>query len=104
MNRWSPPSSASTFFVMPGYLPSRSERTSRSVAPSAPTFASPPECFRRIVGSFTVTDIFLEDSLLGSSGDAAERFVVDQLGDARLLAAHRAVGVPADLHFLEVHV
>ena len=44
------------------------------------------------------------DSLVGSGGNAAERFVVDQLGDGRRLAAHRAIGVPADLHFLEVHV
>src|SRR3954462_2739491 len=57
MNRCRPPSSAITFFVMPGYRDSRSFRTSTSVEPSALTFASLPVCFRKIVGSFTVTAI-----------------------------------------------
>src|SRR4029453_3797746 len=103
MNRWSPPSSDSTFFVMPGYFDSRSPRTSRSVAPSALTFGSPPACLRRIVGSFTWTDMSCVRSSLGPGRDAEELLVVDQLGDRRLLAAHRAIGVPADLHFLELH-
>src|SRR5213083_2013789 len=103
MNRCRPPSSDTTFFVMPGYRDSRSLRTSASVAPSAPTLASPPACLRRIVGSFTVTDMSLRNSSLRSSRDAAELLVVDQLGDRRLLTAHGAVGVPADLHLLELH-
>src|SRR5688572_18499149 len=103
MNRWRPPSSESTFFVIPGYFVSRSPRTSRSVSPSALTLGSPPACLRRIVGSFTWTGMS-RCSLLGSGGNAAELLVVDELGDRRLLAAHRAVGVPADLHFLEAHV
>src|ERR671924_1119744 len=103
MNRWRPPSSATTFFVTPGYLVSRSCSTSRSVSPSTLTFGSPPACLRRIVGSFTCTAMGSGSSVV-SGRDAAEGFVVDQLGDRRLLAAHRAVGVPADLHFLEAHV
>src|SRR5262245_9491165 len=105
MNRWSPPSSASTFLVMPGYFASRSVRTSRSVAPSAPTRASPPACLRRIVGSLTVTDMSVGLlASLGSGGHAAERLVVDQLRDRGLLAADRAVGVPPDPDLLEAHV
>src|SRR5213083_1387765 len=103
MKRCRPPSSDMTFFVIPGYRDSRSSRTSASVAPSAPTLASPPACLRRIIGSFTVTVIVVRCSSLGPRGDAAELLVVDQLGDRRLLAAHRAVGVPADLHLLELH-
>ena len=49
--------------VMPGYFDSRSDNTSRSVVPSAPTLASPSACLRRIVGSFTVMDIGLEPLL-----------------------------------------
>src|SRR6185295_18919623 len=106
MNRCRPPSSEITFFVMPGYWVSRLVRTSDRVAPSAPTFASPPACLRRIVGSFTVTAM-VGWSPVGRSvlrGDAAEQFVVDQLGDGWVLAADRTVRIPADLHFLEVHV
>src|SRR5437867_7703583 len=104
MNRCRPPSSATMFFVIPGYLDSRFDSRSRSVAPSASTRASPPACFRRIVGSFTRTDIWVvtPSSLHGGGHavlrfrrglprrEAAERLVVDELGDGRFLAAHRA--------------
>src|ERR1044071_3068023 len=103
MNRCRPPSSEITFLVIPGYRDSRSFSTSASVAPSAPTLASLPENFLRIVGSFTVTDMVRGNSSFRSCGDTAELLVVDQLGDRRLLAAYRAVGVPADLHLVELH-
>src|SRR5215210_2936986 len=104
MNRCRPPPSATTFFVMPGYRDSRSFNTSPKVDPSALTFASLSACLRRIVGSFTVTAMGSATPLFRSGGHAAELLVIDELGDRRFLSAHGAVGVPADPHFLEVHV
>src|SRR5436189_571711 len=104
MKRCSPPPSASTFFVTPGYRDSRSFRTSPSVAPSAVTLAWSSANLRRIVGSLTVTGIGFSNSSYGSGGDAAELLVIDQPRDGRLFATHGAVGVPADLHLLEVHM
>src|SRR4029450_6056912 len=118
MNRWRPPSSATMFFVIPGYRDSRLARRSRSVPPSASTSASPPACLRRMVGSFTRTDI--GESLLlpsrhggrhavlglgrGLPGrETAERLVVDELGDGRFFPAHRAIGIPPNAHGREVH-
>src|SRR6266571_7060419 len=104
MKRWSPPPSARTFFVTPGYRDSRSFRTSPSVAPSAVTLAWSPANLRRIVGSLTVTGMGFSNSSLGSGGDTAELLVIDQLRDGRLFATHGAIGVPPDPHLLEVHV
>src|SRR5439155_13439453 len=104
MKRCSPPPSARTFFVTPGYRDSRSFRTSPSVAPSAATLASLPANLRRIVGSLTVTAIGFSNSSFWSGGDTAELLVIDQLRDGRLLPTHGATGVPAELHRLEVHV
>src|SRR5213593_4943873 len=117
MNRCKPPSSATMFFVIPGYRDSRLESRSRSVEPSASTRASPPACFRRIVGSFTRTDIWVvtPPSLHGGRHavlrlgrglprrQATEGLVVDELGDRRFLPAHRAIGIPPDAYGGEVH-
>src|SRR6266511_159379 len=115
MNRWSPPSSATMFFVMPGYRDSRLDSRSRSVEPSASTRASPPACLLRIVGSFTRTDTGWSLLLHGGGHavlrlrrglpgrEAAECLVVDELGDGRFLPAHRAIGIPSDAHRGKVH-
>src|SRR4029453_9336319 len=101
---------------MPGYCDSRSFSASRSVEPSAWTTASPPACFRRICGSLTFTGISLRlpssvrrHAMLGlgrrlPGSQAAECLVVDELGDGGVLAADRAVRVPAHLDDREVHL
>ena len=38
------------------------------------------------------------------TADATELVVVDQLGDRRVVAAHRALRIAADLEFLERHL
>src|SRR5215471_3364308 len=95
--------------VRPGYLPSRSFSTSRTVVPSPSTTGSPPERARIIVGIFIFTAIVTSRprrarGVVGPGWEAAEQLVVDQLGDRRLLAAHRAVGIPPKLDRRELHV
>src|SRR5439155_2752286 len=101
MKRCSPPPSARTFFVTPGYRDSRSFRTSPSVAPSAVTLAWSPANLRRIVGSLTITSSGFSNSSSASADDTAQLLVIDQLRDRRLFATHGALGVPADPQLLE---
>ena len=84
MNRWSPPSSDSTFFAIPGYFVSRAaQRAARSVCPRrspSPHFPY-PACLR--AGSSAASPGRAHRSfalLTGSGGHAAELLVVDQLG------------------------
>src|SRR5438034_99488 len=112
-NRCSPPSSVTRLPLMPGYLVSMSSMTSPSVRPVPSIVGRPSTCARRRVGIFTVTAIPSRlhvrlGAVLGlgrglGRRQPTERVVVDELGDGWVRAAHRALGVPPQVHGGEVH-
>src|SRR5438093_12841160 len=97
------------------------QRCSRAASPSPPvrppvasTRARPPTYFRKIVGTLTFTVMASRlhrglHAVLGlgrglPGAKAAERVVVDQLGDRRMGPTHRTLRVPSKLDRGEVHL
>src|SRR3954452_7201843 len=84
---------------MPGYLLSRSASSSPTVLPSPRTSFSPWVWTRSGEGTRTSTI----SASGGGHWPAAERLVVDELADGRVVAAERALRIAADLDLAELH-
>src|SRR5437667_2614562 len=74
--------------------------SSRSVAPSAATMRSPPTVGRSMEGTRTFAIAALTQR---RNWRGAERLVVDELVDGRIVTAQRAVRIARDAHLAELH-
>src|SRR5579859_615026 len=85
----------------PGWRWSTSLISSRSVAPSARTLRSPPTVGRNMDG--TRTFAISNHSAQRRNRRTAERLVVDELVDRRIVAAQRAIRIARDPDLSELH-
>src|SRR6266545_4936463 len=97
--RSSPEDGSNRPVLMPGKRRSRSASSSPIVLPSPCTTFSP--CVWTRSGAGTRTSTISPSG--GSHRAAAERLVVDQLLDGRVVAAERALRIAADLDLAELH-
>src|SRR5437868_4528747 len=97
--RWAP-SFSSNWPAKPGWRRSMFEISSRSVEPSAATTRSPPTVGRNMLGTRTLA---IYRSTERRHGRTAERLVIDELVDGRVVAAQRAVGIARNFDLAEFH-